>query len=234
MAPTATPLTAPTATPRWRRRRRRRWRRLSQPLRSPSTPARRRRGSTRSQPHPDAPGLDALVDDPGHVRAARSCSVGAVVAWRRRSAAAGSSRPPSCGTAPFGAACARPSFRLVRDGATLPPADDVPAGRRRPPHDRRRHPAQPGARAARRRRHRGPAGPAAQRPHLGRVANNLALDLDHAVQVNAYLSPAAAQGPRAALRLPRRVRAAARRRASAGGCGSRWSAPASPCARGPP
>ena len=31
-------------------------------------------------------------------------------------------------------------------------------------------------------------------PHLGRVANNLALDLGHAVQVNAYLSPAAARG----------------------------------------
>ena len=31
-------------------------------------------------------------------------------------------------------------------------------------------------------------------PHLGRTANNLALDLGHAVQVNAYLSPAAAKG----------------------------------------
>ena len=31
-------------------------------------------------------------------------------------------------------------------------------------------------------------------PHLARVANNLALALDHAVQVNAYLSPAAARG----------------------------------------
>ena len=31
-------------------------------------------------------------------------------------------------------------------------------------------------------------------PHLARVANNLALDLGHAVQVNAYLSPAAARG----------------------------------------
>ena len=31
-------------------------------------------------------------------------------------------------------------------------------------------------------------------PHLGRVANNLALALDHPVQINAYLSPAAARG----------------------------------------
>jgi hypothetical protein len=31
-------------------------------------------------------------------------------------------------------------------------------------------------------------------PRLARMANNLALDLDHAVQVNAYLSPAAARG----------------------------------------
>jgi bifunctional lysine-specific demethylase and histidyl-hydroxylase NO66 len=31
-------------------------------------------------------------------------------------------------------------------------------------------------------------------PRLGRVANNLALALDHPVQINAYLSPAAAQG----------------------------------------
>nr|MBA3288482.1 cupin-like domain-containing protein [Acidimicrobiia bacterium] len=31
-------------------------------------------------------------------------------------------------------------------------------------------------------------------PHLARAANNLALELDHAVQVNAYLSPEAARG----------------------------------------
>ena len=31
-------------------------------------------------------------------------------------------------------------------------------------------------------------------PHLARLANNLALDLGHAVQINAYLSPAAAKG----------------------------------------
>lgn len=31
-------------------------------------------------------------------------------------------------------------------------------------------------------------------PHLGRFANNLALELDHPVQVNAYLSPEAAKG----------------------------------------
>jgi bifunctional lysine-specific demethylase and histidyl-hydroxylase NO66 len=31
-------------------------------------------------------------------------------------------------------------------------------------------------------------------PHLARTANNLALDLDHPVQINAYLSPAAAHG----------------------------------------
>ncbi len=31
-------------------------------------------------------------------------------------------------------------------------------------------------------------------PHLARVANNLALDLGHAVQINAYVSPVAAKG----------------------------------------
>ena len=48
-------------------------------------------------------------------------------------------------------------------------------------------------------------------PHLARLANNLALALDHPVQVNAYLSPASRAWIGPALRLPRRVRGAARR-----------------------
>ena len=85
-----------------------------------------------------------------------------------------------------------PYFRLVRDGSTLPPAtrragvghrsiDDVI----QPNRVLELHAA--GATIVLQ-------GLQFTDPHLGRIANNLALDLDHAVQVNAYLSPAAARG----------------------------------------
>ncbi len=87
-----------------------------------------------------------------------------------------------------------PSFRLVRDGATLSSAatcrragighrtiDDVI----QPNRVLELHAA--GASMVLQ-------GLQFSEPHLGRTANNLALDLGHAVQVNAYLSPAAAKG----------------------------------------
>ena len=57
-------------------------------------------------------------------------------------------------------------------------------------------------------------------PHLARLANNLALALDHPVQVNAYLSPSERARARPALRLPRRVRRAARRVQAMAGLGA--------------
>ena len=85
-----------------------------------------------------------------------------------------------------------PFFRLVRDGKTLPPAtrragvgsrsiDDVI----QPNRVLELHAA--GATMVLQ-------GLQFTDPGLARTANNLALDLDHAVQVNAYLSPAAAHG----------------------------------------
>ena len=150
---------------------------------------------TRRQPHPDAPGLDDARRRPGRVRRATTCSAGRLVAGRRDGRPAVRRRRPSCGPARCAAGCARPSFRLVRDGTTLSTADTCRAGRHRAPHDRRRHPAQPGARAARRRAPRwcSRACSSATRTSAA-LANNLALDLGHAVQINAYLSPAAAKG----------------------------------------
>ena len=85
-----------------------------------------------------------------------------------------------------------PSFRLVRDGATLaPPTRRAGIGHRtvddviQPNRALELHAA--GATMVLQ-------GLQLNDPHLARVANNLALDLDHAVQVNAYLSPAAARG----------------------------------------
>ncbi len=85
-----------------------------------------------------------------------------------------------------------PSFRLVRDGVTLPPATRrAGLGHRtiddliQPNRALELHAA--GATMVLQ-------GLQFTDPHLGRVANNLALDLGHAVQVNAYLSPSAARG----------------------------------------
>jgi hypothetical protein len=85
-----------------------------------------------------------------------------------------------------------PLFRLVRDGATLPPATRrAGAGHRsiddliQPNRVLELHAA--GATMVLQ-------GLQFTDPHLARTANNLALELDHAVQVNAYFSPAAARG----------------------------------------
>ena len=135
-----------------RRRRRRRWRRLTADW------------LTRREPHPDAPGLDGLVEDRRARSSLTTCSVGRRGRRRGGGARPGASRrPPRCGPTCSRRGHARagvPARPRRRDAAAV---DVLPAGRRRAPHDRRRHPAQPRARAARRRRHDGPAGPPAQR-----------------------------------------------------------------------
>lgn len=87
-----------------------------------------------------------------------------------------------------------PAFRLVRDGRTLAPSaycrkagvghhtiNDVIQPNRVVEH------YQAGATLV-------VQGLQLSDPHLGRFTNNLALDLDHPVQINAYLTPAAAKG----------------------------------------
>ena len=87
-----------------------------------------------------------------------------------------------------------PMFRLVRDGATLAPSSYCrPAG----VGDRRLDDVVRPNRVVE--LHRAGAtlvlqGLQLTDPHLGRFANNLALVLDHPVQVNAYLTPRAATG----------------------------------------
>ncbi len=100
--------------------------------------------------------------------------------------------PMRCGATLLQRGLRAPFFRLVRDGTTLPPAtrragvghrsiDDVI----QPNRVLELHTA--GATMVLQ-------GLQFTDPRLARTANNLALDLGHAVQVNAYLSPAAARG----------------------------------------
>ena len=87
-----------------------------------------------------------------------------------------------------------PAFRLVRDGTTLALADTC--RRAGIGHRTIDDVIQPNRVLE---LHAGGASMVLQglqftEPHLGRVANNLALDLGHAVQINAYLSPVGARG----------------------------------------
>lgn len=148
----------------------------------------------RRQPHPEAPGLADLVDD---VERFRSDDV-----YRRpRVTEPASRRDPSRFADPaslwadlLGRSARRPSFRLVRHGIT---ADSA----------RLTRPARIGDRdltdlAAPNRIITGyRAGSTVvlqglhlTDPALARFANNLALELDQPVQVNAYLSPSSARG----------------------------------------
>lgn len=146
-------------------------------------------------PHPDAPGLADLVGEPGSFV---SQQLFREAVW---SPAGSAGREPERFASveqlwdDLRTRHARtPFFRLVRDGVTLPPSsycrkagvghrsiDDV---------------AQPNRVAEL--FHSGATvvlqGLQLSDPHLGRLANNLALALDHPVQINAYLTPAAAKG----------------------------------------
>ena len=148
---------------------------------------------TRAQSHPGVPGLADLVADPaGFVSSTLF----------RRVACTGNGGVPRPG---FGSSdglwadavtrgLRTPFFRLVRSGATLPASrtsrkagvghrtiDDVI----QPNRVLEEHAA--GATMVFQ-------GLQLSDPHLARVANNLALDLGHAVQINAYVSPVAARG----------------------------------------
>jgi JmjC domain len=146
-------------------------------------------------PHRDAPDLADLVADPEQFVASD--------VFRRPvfSTGAGTSRDPArfatadrLWTDALARGLRTPSFRLVRDGATLPPAaycrsagvghrtiDDVV----QPNRVLELH--ADGATMVLQ-------GLQLTDPALGRAANNLALALDHPVQINAYLSPASVRG----------------------------------------
>lgn len=146
-------------------------------------------------PHPDAPGIDDVVSDPdGFVardlfRRARLTS--AVETDGRAASIADVSRlwADLLGRAPR-----PPMFRLVRDGATLPPGSYCrPAG---VGHRTLDDVVQPNRVLE---LHEAGATVVLQglqltNPRLARFANNLALRLDQPVQVNAYLTPREAKG----------------------------------------
>ncbi len=131
---------------------------------------------------------------PGHLPERGALPPGGLVASRRQPAARFRHLRPVVGQR-ASARPARPVVPLVRDGATLPSTATRAAG--------------PGSATARSTTSSSPTAcwsctPPARRwssracssatPISGGPANNLALDLGHAVQVNAYLSPAAAKG----------------------------------------
>lgn len=148
---------------------------------------------TRAQPHPDAPGLDALVADPDRFIHE--------VLFRRVEASSNAGSPRAgfvtsdeLWEGAVGRGARTPFFRLVRDGATLPSSRvtrTAGAGHRtiddviQPNRALEEHAA--GATMVFQ-------GLQLTDPHLAKVANNLALDLGHAVQINAYVSPVAARG----------------------------------------
>ena len=141
--------------------------------------------------HPDTPGLGALVPDPGAFLTADfdrrlvltpECDVAAFTT------------PASLWADVVERGARTPTFRLVRDGATLAPSTycrRAGVGHRtitdviQPNRVLELHAA--GATMV-------VQGLQFTDPHLARVANNLALDLEQPVQVNAYLTPQAAKG----------------------------------------
>ena len=148
----------------------------------------------RRQPHPDAPGLADLVDDVARFRAAD--------VYRTPSITSPASRPDRRDIADTDAlwsdllerSTRRPNFRLVRDGSTTDPARVTRSARigNRDLADL----AAPnqiidgyrdGATVVLQGLH-------LTDPRLARFANNLALELDQPVQINAYLSPSSTRG----------------------------------------
>ncbi len=148
---------------------------------------------TRRVHHPDAPRLGALVADPD-----------AFVAddlFRRRVWSPANGRQPDQFATPgalwadvLNRGARTPTFRLVRDGRTLPHLEycrQAGIGHRtiddviQPNRVHELHAA--GATMVLQ-------GLQFTDPHLARLATNLALDLGHAVQVNAYLTPPGTRG----------------------------------------
>ena len=148
----------------------------------------------RRQPHPDAPGLADLVDDVARFRAAD--------VFRTPSITSPASRPDRVAVADTDAlwsdllerSARRPNFRLVRDGTTTDPARVTRSAR-----IGNRDLADLAAPNQIIEGYRDGATVVLQGlhltdPHLARFANNLALELDQPVQINAYLSPSSARG----------------------------------------
>jgi len=141
--------------------------------------------------HPDAPGLGALVPDPG---AFLATDFDRHVVLTPDRAVAPFTTPATLWADVVERGARTPTFRLVRDGATLPPSTycrRAGIGHRtltdviQPNRVLELHAA--GATMV-------VQGLQLSDPHLARVANNLALDLEQPVQVNAYLTPEAATG----------------------------------------
>jgi bifunctional lysine-specific demethylase and histidyl-hydroxylase NO66 len=141
--------------------------------------------------HPDAPGLGALVPDRGAFLAADFDRHLVLTSDR---AVAAFATPAALWADVIERGARTPTFRLVRDGATLPPSTycrRAGIGHRtltdviQPNRVLELHAA--GATMV-------VQGLQLTDPHLARVANNLALDLQQPVQVNAYLTPEAAKG----------------------------------------
>ncbi len=145
----------------------------------------------RRVPHPDAPDLSDLVGDVGHF-------LGDVVFRRPQQSMAAD--PTALGDIDrlwsdlLSRGTRAPAFRVVRDGATVARRDVTrTAGIGNRDLDDVIAPT-----VVVDRYRRGDTvvlqGLHHTDPHMARLANNLALALDHPVQINAYLSPAAARG----------------------------------------
>lgn len=149
----------------------------------------------RRVPHPDVPGIDAFVDDPG------AFTSGQLFRTAVHFPGASAHRDPDrvvtaerLWTDALSRGTRLPMFRLVRHGATLPPSsycrragvghrtidDVIQPNRVLELYDAGATMVLQGLQLT--------------DPRLARLANNLALALDHPIQVNAYLSPPSARG----------------------------------------
>lgn len=148
----------------------------------------------RKEPHPEAPGLTDLVDDVERFRAHDAYRQPRVTAPETRRDPGRFADPAALWGDLLGRSTRRPGFRLVRDGTTTAPGQLTRRARigNRDLTDL----AAPnqvidgyrdGATVVLQGLH-------LTDPALARFANNLALELDQPVQVNAYLSPSSARG----------------------------------------
>lgn len=146
------------------------------------------------RPHPEAPGLADLVDDVARFRALDAYRQPRLSAPEHRRDPARFADPEALWADLLGRSTRRPQFRLVRDGATT---DARRVTRRARIGDRDLTdllaPNQvvdgyrDGATVVLQGLH-------LSDPALARFANNVALELDQPVQINAYLSPSSARG----------------------------------------
>ena len=148
----------------------------------------------RKQPHPDAPGLSDLVDDVERFRAHDAYRQPRVTAPSARRDPTRFADPADLWADLLGRSTRRPAFRLVQEGTTADPAKLTRRARlgNRDLEDLAAPNQVIGG-------YRGGATVVLQGLHLtdpalARFANNLALELDQPVQINAYLSPASARG----------------------------------------